>query len=834
MSELENIIQKCIGDEFPPCEAACPLHVNAKGYVALISQGRFEDALRLIMEKLPFPGIMARVCTHPCEAKCKRAEVDEAIAIAALKRCAADYAQGVEWDLSIDQERAERIAIIGAGPAGLMAAYELRKLGYQVTIFEALPFPGGMLRVGIPEYRLPRPILEKEIGIVQKLGVEIKLNTPIGDEVTLADLRREFSAIFIAIGAHISAKLGIPGEDLSGVYPGLDFLSKVNSGTPVTVGDKVAVVGGGDVAIDSARIAYRLGAQRVFIVYRRSWAEMPASDDEIEAAESEGIEIVYLADPIRILAQDGKVKGMECIRMELGELDERGRRRPIPITGSEFFLAADIVIPAIGQSPNISFMDKNTMLQLKPGGTFDVDPITLETNIAGIFAGGDAVSGPATVIDALAAGRKAAISIDRYLNGQDLTIGREEEGAQESRLIVNIEGVAKKERIAMPALAVEQRRGNFQEVELGLSKEEAKKEAERCLSCECKLCIQECEFLKQLCQSPKELAHRFELGYFREKPDIPYSCNLCDLCQKVCPEELNIGNMCLELRRQLAAEGLGPLPTHRFVKVNQDWSLSDNFALAQPDPESGECKRVFFPGCNLSGYSPSLVIKTYDYLRERLPGTGILLGCCGEPTHSLGEQAKSEQILNGVEAEMAKLGTSEIIVACPLCYRRIKQHAPQLKLSFLYEVMVGLGLPQGIKHKGWTFSLHDSCSMRWEKGIQDSVRALAQMMGYQIEEMEHSREMTRCCGMGGMVAFANLQLSYNVTKRRIGEAHFDILTYCAACREAFASEKPAIHILDLAFNPDWEQDRLKAPKTGKARRETQALLKSQLINRTKI
>ncbi len=829
MSELENIIEKCIGDELPPCTASCPLHVDAKGYIALICQGKFEDALRLIGEKLPFPGIVARVCTHPCEAKCKRAEVDEAIAIAALKRCAADYAEGVEWDLSVGEERKERVAIIGAGPAGLMAAYDLRKLGYQVTIFEALPFPGGMLRVGIPEYRLPRAILEKEIGIVEKLGVEIKLNTPIGDEVTLTDLRREFSAIFIAIGAHISTKLGIPGEDLSGVYPGLDFLRKVNSGTRVTVGDKVAVVGGGDVAIDAARIAHRLGAKRVSIVYRRSWAEMPARDEEIVAAESEGIEIVYLAHPTEILAQDSKVKGMECIRMELGEPDERRRRHPIPIEGSEFSLAADMVIPAIGQSPNVSFIDKDSMLRLKPGGIFDVDPITLETNRAGIFAGGDAVTGPSTVIDALAAGRKAAISIDRYLKGQDLTVGREAEGTQESRLPVNIEGVAKKERAAMPALAMDQRRGNFQEVELGLSKEEAKKEAERCLSCECKLCIEECAFLEQFCQSPKELAHRFKLGSFREKPAIPYSCNLCDLCQKVCPEELNIGNMCLELRRQLVAEGLGPLPTHRFVKVNQDWSLSDNFALAQPGRKSGECKRVFFPGCSLSGYSPSLVIQTYDYLRDKLPGTGILLGCCGEPTLCLGEQAKFEQILNGVEAEMAKLGTSEMIVACPLCYRMIKHHAPQLKLSSLYEVMVDLGLPQGIKNKSWTFSLHDSCATRWEKEIQDSVRTLAQMMGYHIEEMEHSREMTRCCGMGGMAAFANLQLSYNVTKSRIGEARFDILTYCAACREAFAAEKPALHILDLVFNPDWEQDRLKAPKTGKARREAQALLKSQLI-----
>ncbi len=353
--------------------------------------------------------------------------------------------------------------------------------------------------------------------------------------------------------------------------------------------------------------------------------------------------------------------------------------------------------------------------------------------------------------------------------------------------------------------------------------------------CLYRLCVKECEFLKQFCATPKELAKSLGAGHFMENPLIPYSCNLCDLCEQVCPYDLNIGRMCLELRQQLVAEDLGPLSQHDYVHRDLDWTTSDSFALAQPDPETGTCERVFFPGCNLSGYSPSLVVKAYDYLRERLPGTGILLNCCGAPLRDLGEQARFQEVLDAVAAEMAKLGASEIIVACPDCYSSFKHHAPQLEVRSLYEVMVELGLPDGLPTREWTFSLHDSCPTRGEKGIHDSVRTLIQMMGYGIEEMEYSRERTRCCGMGGMVAYADTWLAFNVTKRRIDEAHFDMLSYCASCREAFASpfagEKPSLHLLDLIFNPDWEQTRLNPTNKGKTRRENQALLKSQLTNR---
>jgi len=395
----------------PPCRAACPLHVNAQGYVALISQGKFKESLALVREKNPLPGVCGRVCTHPCEDECQRQRVDEPIAIALLKKVVADYEKEVDFELKIEKEKNIKIAIIGSGPAGLTAAYDLRKMGYKPTIFEALPVAGGMLRVGIPEYRLPKNILRKEISILENFGIEIKLNTPIGEKLTIDDLKKEgYQAVFIAVGAHLSMKLRIPGEDLKGVYPGVEFLRGVNLSENVEVGEKVAIVGGGNAAIDAARTVYRLGAKQATIVYRRSRVEMPASEEEIEEAEKEGIKILYLAAPIRILGKEGKVNQMECVRMKLGEPDASGRRRPVPIEGSEFTIDADMVIPAIGQSSDLSFLGPHHKFNLVRGRRFEVDPLTLETNIKGIFAGGDTVTGPNTVVDAMAAGPPPTIA----------------------------------------------------------------------------------------------------------------------------------------------------------------------------------------------------------------------------------------------------------------------------------------------------------------------------------------------------------------------------------------------------------------------------------------
>ncbi len=514
--------EKCLAGSPPACQATCPLHIDIRGYVGLIKEGKFDEALALIKQTLPFPGIIGRICTRPCEGKCTRAEVEEAISINALKRAATEYGDYQE-DYSVAAAQKEKVAIVGGGPAGLMAAYDLRKAGYGVTIFEALDKLGGMMAVGIPEFRLPRDILDKETGIINKLGVEVKLNMRVGKNISLADLRRDYDAVFLAVGAHKGHHLGIPGEDSDGVIDGTEFLHRVNTGGKVPVADKVVVVGGGNVAVDCARTCLRLGFKAVTIAYRRSRAEMPAIAEEIAGAEAEGAKLALLSGPNRIVARGGQAAGLECLKMELGEPDASGRRRPVPVTGSEFIIEAGLVIAAVGEEPDLSFMSDDTDSAIS-GNFIQADPVTLATNVRGVFAGGDAVTGAATVIQALAAGRKAAVSIARLFKGEPLETGREGESVFESQLIIDTWGVATEERTAMPTLPVKQRRGNFKEVELGLTREQAVAEAKRCLSCDCKICI-------NLLGCPAIITEDGQAAIDATQ------CPGCGVCAQVCPHD---------------------------------------------------------------------------------------------------------------------------------------------------------------------------------------------------------------------------------------------------------------------------------------------------------
>jgi len=524
-----------------PCVWACPAGVDAHGYVALISQGKFKESLELVRQSLPFPGICGRVCTHPCEAACNRCKVDEPIAIRDLKRFVADYEMrvGEEEITPAPRTKEERVAVIGSGPAGLTAAHDLVKMGYGVTVFEALPIPGGMLSVGIPEYRLPREVVQKEIGAIQKLGVELKLSSPVGkDGLTLDALHKQgYKAILVAVGAHSSMRLDIPGEELEGVYHGVSFLRDVNLGKEVWVGERVAIVGGGNVAIDAARTALRLGAREVVIVYRRSRQEMPASEEEIEEAEHEGVKINYLAAPVRVLGGEGKVTGLECIRMELGEPDASGRRRPIPVEGSEFILDTDMLIPAIGQTPDLSFLPGDHQFHITGRGTFDVDLGRLATNIPGIFACGDAVSGPATVAEAVGAGSRAAIAIDRYLRGEELELA--EEGLPLKAVEIedmDISDIVSKHRQPMPRLPLKERTPGFKEVDLGFSEEMAIQEADRCLNCGvcawCRQCAKACPF--GVIKIAPDHTQEGKLGVARFDIDLG-ECIFCGLCIETCP-----------------------------------------------------------------------------------------------------------------------------------------------------------------------------------------------------------------------------------------------------------------------------------------------------------
>ncbi|MCR4404084.1 MAG: NADH-quinone oxidoreductase subunit NuoF [Candidatus Acetothermia bacterium] len=471
-----------------PCQHICPIGTEVPVYVALIAQGRFAEALEVIRKDNPLPSVCGRVCHHPCEAKCRAGEGGEPIAIRALKRFATDYGlrEGLEPQPSRGPGREEKVAVIGSGPAGLSCAAELAKLGYPVTVFEALPVAGGMLAVGIPEYRLPKRILQADIRAIESLGVEIKTNTALGREITLDGLFAQgYKAIFIAIGAHKSLKLGLPGEEAEGVLPAMDFLTAVNLGKKVQLGPRVGIIGGGNAAVDAARVARRLLRDgEVTIIYRRTRAEMPAYPEEVEAALEEGIAIEFLAAPVEILSSNGKLEGVKLVRMELGEVDETGRRRPIPIPGSEFTLELDTLIAAIGEEPEIPFQDGQ--VRVSKWKTIEVDPETFATGRPGVFAGGDVVSGPGTVIEAIAAGKVAAQSIDSYLRGLPLT--REYRLTRPSVYIPPVElseeEVIQARRPAMPLLRPEERASNFKEVELGLTEEQAIKEARRCLRCD--------------------------------------------------------------------------------------------------------------------------------------------------------------------------------------------------------------------------------------------------------------------------------------------------------------------------------------------------------------
>ncbi len=485
-------------EEKAPCRLTCPAGLNIQGYVQMVKKGKFKEALEIIMQELPLPGVLGRICPAGCEKACRRCNLDEPVSIRALKRLAADQYDPRDVEIPCEPEREEKVAIIGSGPAGLSAAYHLAKKGVKSVIFEALPKPGGMLRYGIPEHRLPREVLDKEIEVITNLGVEIRTNQRLGKDFSIDDLFKDgFKAVYLAIGAHKGISLGIPGEKAQGVRQGVEFLRELNLTGKVEVGKKVAVIGGGNVAVDVARSAIRLGAEEVTIVYRRTRAEMPALEEELKAAEEEGVKFRYLAAPQEVLVEDGKVVGLRCIEMELGEPDSSGRRRPIPIPGSEFDMDVDQVVAAIGQRPDISVLEEVDGLSFSKWDTIETDPITYATNREGVFAGGDAQTGPWVAIGAIAAGREAAISIVRYLDGKDMAEGREPKKVEKEPEYRPIpEDEPKKARAKMREIPVEERKGNFKEVELGLDVEEGMKEAERCLNCsyccECFQCVKAC------------------------------------------------------------------------------------------------------------------------------------------------------------------------------------------------------------------------------------------------------------------------------------------------------------------------------------------------------
>ncbi len=477
-----------------PCQHTCPVGINVPKYVAHIAAHEYNEAIATIRDRNPFAAICGRICHHPCERKCRRGELDAPVAIRSLKRFASDWYFEHSAELPelkpFPITKQQKVAIVGAGPTGLACAYFLAQMGYKTTVFEALPIGGGMLSVAIPEFRLPRDVIQQDIDYIAGRGVEIKYNAPINVNFTLDDLKKEgFSAIFIAAGAQRSQHIGIPGEldDLEGFHYGLRFLRDIKTGKQAEVGDKVAVIGGGNVALDAARTALRLGAKDVEIYYRRSRTEMPVTDIEYEEAITEGVKINFLVSPTRITNDNWRVTGLHCVRMQLGEMDESGRRKPSAIPDSDFFIPADTVIAAVGQAPDLSFLPPDSALERTRWETLAVDANTLSTNIPGVFAGGDFVSGPGMVVHAIAAGRRGALAIDKYLKADD---SRVEMYDLRGEVILPVAGEEEEEtladqpRIVVPTLPSSERKRSFKEIELALPENEAVIEAKRCLRCD--------------------------------------------------------------------------------------------------------------------------------------------------------------------------------------------------------------------------------------------------------------------------------------------------------------------------------------------------------------
>lgn len=558
---LELLLSDHHADCIAPCTIACPAHVDVQGYIALVNDGLYHEAVKLIKEKLPLPLSVGRVCPAFCEDECRRQLVEEPIAIRQIKRFAADKDIEDAMNTYIPTPKSptgKRVAIIGAGPAGLTVGYYLSLEGHECTIYEALPEAGGMLRYGIPEFRLPKDVLDKEIELIQKTGVKIRTDVRLGKDFTLQFLSREFDAIFLGLGAQKSMRMHIEGEDLEGSYFGVDFLRAVVEGKIKKIGNIVAVVGGGNTAIDTARTAIRLGAQKVMIIYRRSEKEMPAEPEEIEPAKEEGVELHILQNPTKIIGENGKVHGIQCVKMRLGEPDSSGRRRPIPMPNSEFIIEVDTVIQAVSQSADTEFLKEESSqvdgkaLELTRWNTIAVDPDTMQTSIEKIFAGGDVRRGPSTVIESVADAYIAAKSIHNFLSRREIKPSIEKFNSKRAESVHDIdpkeyEQYEKQLRVHSGILDLEDRKTSFNEVEQAFTVEEVTNETARCLECGCAV-NKTCDlrnyatdygaiashFLGEVNSHPIDDTHPFILR-------DPNKCIKCGCCIRTCLEIQGVG-----------------------------------------------------------------------------------------------------------------------------------------------------------------------------------------------------------------------------------------------------------------------------------------------------
>lgn len=664
--------EKCIQEHPPACSTACPVHVDVRSFLAEMKTGRFDEALKIYSKSVPFPGIIGRICDHPCQAACKRGEVGDAISIAALEKACVQLTSATPAKMMVSSKKDKRVAIVGAGLSGLTAAFDLAKKGYPVVIFEAKDRLGGSLWE-IPEDDLPPQIIVEEFAILDKLGVDSRLNMTVGEDISFTTICQEHDAVYLGLGPF----------------------------------------------------------KHTFDL----------------------------------------------------KIDDQGR--------------------------------------------IDINPATFATSREGVFAGGSlsAGEGKRSPIGSMSDGRRAAISIDRYLQGVSLTAARENEGSYATRLYTSTRGIE-----PLPAVPMIHPRQFY-------SRHEAMQEAERCIQCQCLECVKVCEYIAHYKGYPKQyirqINHNLKMILGKHDANILInSCSLCGLCKEVCPEGLHLGELCREARAEMFKKGKMPPSAHDFPIRDMAFSNGEQCVLTRHQPVHTSSSHIFFPGCQLSGSAPEHVERAYAYLTEQVPGgVGLMLRCCGAPAEWSGRTELFSAGLQEIKDQWQEMGRPRVILACSTCYQMFKKHLPDVETISLWELYDQYGLPKvNNAQRPSVVAVHDACTTRHEGHIHEIVRKILQQTGCRIEELPASRDKTECCGYGGLMQFANRGLADNVIRRRINESPADYVAYCAICRDNFAAKgKKTYHLLDLIYG---EADATAPAKRGPGysqRRENRVRLKNKML-----